>query len=73
MPDKNMKPIWYFVGLILIVTGGLILSSGIYLYFNPPDIKTVLADTHPNIWWGGLMIAFGGGMFLKTREKHSRK
>jgi len=42
--------------------------NGIYQLYDPPLVKTVLADTHPNIWWGSLMIIFGGGMFLKTRK-----
>jgi hypothetical protein len=69
MSEYTMKPIWYFVGLILLATGCLIFGSGIYQLLNPPLVKTVLADTHPNIWWGGLMIVFGGGMFLKTRKQ----
>ncbi|RPI05987.1 MAG: hypothetical protein EHM64_04640 [Ignavibacteriae bacterium] len=64
-----MKPIWYFVGLIVLVIGGLVMVSGIYILFNPPVVKTVLAETHPNIWWGGIMMLFGGGMFLKMRKQ----
>jgi divalent metal cation (Fe/Co/Zn/Cd) transporter len=69
MSEKNMKPIWFFVGLILLVMGGIIFLSGIYNLVNPPPVKTVLANTHPDIWWGGIMIIFGGLMFLKTRNK----
>jgi hypothetical protein len=69
MSEKEMKPIWYFVGLILLVTGALILCSGLYQIFNPPIIKTVLAETRPNLWWGAFMILFGGAMFLKTRKQ----
>jgi hypothetical protein len=69
MSEKGMKPIWYFVGLILLVIGGLVFCSGIYLLLNPPVVKTVLAETHPNIWWGGFMIIFGGGMYLKMRKQ----
>ena len=69
MSEKGMKPIWYFVGLILLVIGGLVFCSGIYQFFNPPAVKTVLAETHPNIWWGGFMIIFGGGMYLKMRKQ----
>ncbi|MDE3056868.1 MAG: hypothetical protein KGJ59_02790 [Bacteroidota bacterium] len=63
-----MKPIWYFVGLILMAMGGLIVLSGIYQLFNPPAVTTVLAQTHPDIWWGGIMMLFGGTMYLKTRK-----
>ena len=69
MSEHGMKPIWYFVGLILLVIGGLILLSGIYQAINPPPVKTVLAETHPAIWWGAFMAAFGGVMYLKTRKQ----
>lgn len=64
-----MKPIWFFVGLILLVMGGIIFLSGIYNLINPPVVKTVLANTHPDIWWGAIMVAFGGFMYLKTKNK----
>jgi divalent metal cation (Fe/Co/Zn/Cd) transporter len=63
-----MRPIWFFVGLILFVMGGIIFLSGIYNLINPPAVKTILAGTHPDIWWGGVMIIFGGIMYLKTRK-----
>ncbi len=64
-----MKPIWYFVGLILMVIGGIIVLTGIYHLFFPPAIETVLGNTHPDIWWGALMVIFGGIMFFKTRKE----
>lgn len=64
-----MKPIWFFVGLILIVMGVIIFLSGIYQLINPPEVKTVLADTHPAIWWGAVMFIFGGVLYLKTRKQ----
>lgn len=69
MSEHEMKPIWYFVGLILLVIGGLIFLSGIYQFINPPIIKTTLAETHPNIWWGSIMIVFGGVMYFITRKQ----
>lgn len=63
-----MKPIWYFVGLILLAIGAIILLSGIYLLINPPEIKTVLYDTHPNIWWGMIMLIFGAILYIKNRK-----
>ncbi len=69
MTEHKMKPIWYFVGLILIVMGGIIFLSGIYQLFNPPAVKTVLSETHPSIWWGAIMAVFGGIMYFKTRKE----
>lgn len=69
MSENKMKPIWYFVGLILLVMGSIIFLSGIYNVINPTEIRTVLAETHPDIWWGAVMIIFGGIMFFKTRKQ----
>lgn len=62
-----MKPIWYFVGLILMSMGAVIFFNGIYLYFHPPVIKTVLSETHPSLWWGIVMTLFGAVLFFKNR------
>jgi len=69
MSEKKMRPIWFFVSLILMVMGGIIFLSGIYNLIAPPVVKTVLANTHPDIWWGGVMIVFGGLLYLKTRNQ----
>jgi hypothetical protein len=63
-----MKPIWYFVGLILFSIGSIIFCTGVYLYFVPSPTTTVLAETHPNIWWGLVITIFGAGMYLKTKN-----
>jgi divalent metal cation (Fe/Co/Zn/Cd) transporter len=69
MSEHKMKPIWYFVGLILLVMGILIICSGIYQLISPPETKTVLADTHPSLWWGGIMAIFGAVMFGLSGKK----
>lgn len=69
MEEHKMKPIWFFVGLILLAMGGIIILSGIYQLINPPEIKTVLAETHPAIWWGAIMLVFGGILYWKTRKQ----
>ena len=68
MPENEMKPIWYFVGLILLIIGVLIMLTGIYQLIHPPEVKTVLGETHPDVWWGAIMTLFGLGMYLKTRK-----
>ena len=68
MSEQVMKPIWYFVGLILTIMGAIITLTGIYQLVNPPEKSTVLASTHPDVWWGALMTAFGLVMYLKTRK-----
>ncbi len=51
-------PIWFFVGLILLVYGVLVVVGG----FLPTDRQTVLAETRPSLWWGAIMLA-GGAVF----------
>jgi hypothetical protein len=65
---KKMKPIWYFVGLVLLVMGGVVLISGIYDLLAGVESKTVLARLHPGIWWGGLMVAAGLIFVLANRN-----
>ena len=64
-----MKPIWFFVGLILLAMGGIIFLNGVYIWISPPAAKTVLAETHPNIWWGLVMTACGGILYFKNKNK----
>lgn len=67
--EPKMKPIWYFVGMILLVTGVIILLTGIYELFNPPAVRKILSQTHPGIWWGAIMLIFGGILFWKNFNK----
>ena len=67
---KKMKPIWFFVGLVLLVMGGVILATGLYDLFARVESKTVLARLHPNIWWGGLMV-LAGAIFVLTNKNAS--
>ena len=59
-------PIWFFVGLILLVYGLLVLGSGAFGEARP----TVLAETRPALWWGGVIVAAGAaflGIGLRGR------
>jgi uncharacterized membrane protein HdeD (DUF308 family) len=64
---REMRSIWYFIGLLFVVMGGLILISGIYHLISPVEVKTVMYEIHPNIWWGGLMLIVGV-IFLFTHK-----
>ena len=63
-----MKPIWYFVGLILLVIGGIILLTGLYLLISPGETNAVLGELYPNIWWGAFMVAVGFLFVVKNRK-----
>lgn len=57
--EKGMRPVWFFVGLLFVTLGVVIAGTGIYYLIVPADSSTVLQHLHPNIWWGGIMLAFG--------------
>jgi FtsH-binding integral membrane protein len=56
--SPRMIPVWFFVGVILLIYGVIILATGFYEFSHPPS--TVLARLHPAIWWGILLIILGG-------------
>ena len=64
-----MKPIWYFVGLMLMAIGLILWVTGVYIIIYPPHLRTVLSETHPNIWWGALMMVAGLIFTLANRNK----
>jgi hypothetical protein len=64
-----MKPIWYFVGLLLLSMGMIVLVSGIMEFVDPPTRSTVLAHLRPSLWWGGMMMASGLLFLLMNRRK----
>jgi FtsH-binding integral membrane protein len=66
MSEKHhIIPVWFFVGLLLLTYGALILASGIAEWQNPPS--TVLANLHAPVWWGSLMVLLGGGYVIAFR------
>jgi len=60
-PPKEPEPlpIWFFVGLILLVYGIIVTLAGAFMTPRP----TVLAETRPALWWGAIMCV-GGATFL---------
>jgi polyferredoxin len=66
---KEMKSIWYLVGLMLLAMGAVITVSGAYHLANPPDVKTVLGELHADFWWGLVMLAVGAVFFFGGRNR----
>jgi len=59
MHRPGMLSIWFFIGVLLLVYGILILGSGLYELGNPPEHPVVLANLHAGIWWGALLTMLG--------------
>lgn len=67
-----MISIWFFIGIALLVNGGLILAAGIYQLINPPmNPEIVLFSLHANAWWGGFLFLLGIFYCLHFRPRHS--
>ena len=67
--EHQMLPVWFFIGLILIIYGILICGTGIYEMNNLPD--TVLANLHAPVWWG-IILAIVGAIFFQRFYPHKR-
>jgi len=64
-----MKSIWYFVGLLLTVMGGIIALTGVYTLFYPLEQPKLFSHLHPEIWWGVIMVVFGVILLLFNHRK----
>lgn len=52
--------IWFFIGVLLIIYGVMIVGSGIVERATGNDAAGVqLVHLHAPIWWGGLLTALG--------------
>jgi hypothetical protein len=56
---EHFISIWFFIGMLLLAYGVLILGTGIYEIFVTPERAVVLANLHAGVWWGGLLLALG--------------
>ena len=66
-----MLSIWFFIGISLLVNGGLILAAGIYQLINPPENPVVLFSLHANVWWGAILFLLGAFYCLRFRPKRA--
>lgn len=71
MDDKphhhKIIPVWFFVGVLLLLYGLLTFASGLSELAHPPN--TVLAELHAPVWWGALLIAVGLAYVLAFRPR----
>ena len=59
MSEKHsIIPVWFFVGLLLLIYGVLILGSGLVNWSHPFE-GVELTNLHALVWWGGLLIVLG--------------
>ncbi|HTV56576.1 MAG TPA: hypothetical protein VMI06_16895 [Terriglobia bacterium] len=65
-PKKQLPlPVWFFVGIIFMIYGVMILVTGLLEFSHPPH--TVLWRLHPAIWWGAVILLVG--VFFAARHR----
>lgn len=66
-PASNKKPvpIWFFVGVLCLMYGLVLLPIGVYQLSHPPAV--VLPNLHVTLWWGLLLTIFGGFYTIRFR------
>jgi hypothetical protein len=62
-----MLSIWFFIGVLLLAYGALILGAGLYELSVPPEHPVVLFELHAGIWWGVLLLAIGAVYTVRFR------
>ena len=66
-------PIWFFIGVLLVIYGAMILGYGVTEWVNvayyggqyPAGVQ--LTNLHTPVWWGGLLTALGVLYVVKFR------
>ena len=53
---KVLISIWFFIGVLLLVYGVLILGAGLYELSRRPNIRWCLPNLHAAIWWGACFL-----------------
>ena len=71
--EKHSLSVWLFIGLLFVLYGALILSSGIYGLFVPPSHPVVMSQVHIDVWWGAGMIAIGLAYVARFRPRRDKQ
>jgi hypothetical protein len=65
--------IWFFVGIMTLAYGVVLLPYGAYEWFGGHEADTVLNNLHATFWWGLLMFLFGLFYTLRYRPRPGDK
>jgi hypothetical protein len=81
MHRSDMISIWFFIGTLLLIYGGLICGAGIYEAATPPTAAAIaeanlrwegVRNLHAGIWWGGLLIVLGAIYTIKFAPRKGK-
>jgi len=65
-------PIWFFIGVLLGLYGGLVMCYGLYEWATgiyPAGVQ--LTGLHTPVWWGALLLIIGVIYLIKFRPGRS--
>ena len=67
-------PIWFFIGVLLVIYGGMILATA-SLNGRRELIRAgvQLTNLHTPVWWGGMLAALGLFYVVKFRPGRASK
>jgi len=63
----HMLPVWFFIGLLLTMYGIIILITSLVDWSQPS--QAILAQYHPGLWGGILLLLIGSFYVLKFRPR----
>jgi hypothetical protein len=60
MHEKASLSIWFFVGVMLVAYGIIILIANIPAFSSPAgNPHVVLEQLHSGVWWGAILLILG--------------
>ncbi len=66
-------PIWFFIGVLLVVYGFMILGYGIFEWVTASyPIGVQLTNLHTPVWWGAMLAALGIFYTVKFRPRQAK-
>jgi FtsH-binding integral membrane protein len=66
----HMLPVWFFIGLLLSAYGIIIFVTSLVVWSQPT--AAVLAEYHPGLWGGIVLMVVGGVYVLRFRPRKRR-
>ena len=67
---RTELPVWFYIGVLLLVYGVILLGAGLFQLFHPPH--TVLANYHATLWGGVVLLLIGGGYTVAFWPRRAR-
>lgn len=59
--------IWFFIGVLLVLYGGMVLAYGLYEVITHTLAPVELNYLHTPIWWGAILLLIGLLYVVKFR------